>query len=168
MGLDRLFSMFRISGSGLSAQRAFLEATASNIANVESTETDEGGPYIPRRVRFRQQNVGNLFKRLFGSEMSRQSMSVRESRAAFSAAVSMRRDEQAGGVEAIETEESVNPIKMVYEPDNPNADAEGYVRKPNINLVKEMTNMMLASRMYEANVTALNAAKAMMKKALDI
>ena len=72
------------------------------------------------------------------------------------------------GVEALEQLDNDNPFKTVYEPDNPNADANGYVQKPNINLVKEMTNMMVASRAYEANVTVMSAAKNMMKKALEI
>ena len=82
-----------------------------------------------------------------------------------------RRGEQGStgsAVEALQELESLRPVKRVYEPDNPSADDTGYVTKPNINLVKEMTNMMIASRAYEANVNVLNAAKSMMKKALEI
>ena len=151
MGIDRVFSIFRISGAGLSAQRKWLQATASNIANVETTETEEGGAYVPRRVRFREIGFGEVLRRITGSDRS------------------AARGGQAGAaVNAVEVLETRNPTKWVFEPENPNANEEGYVEKPNINLVKEMSNLMLASRAYEANVSVMNAAKSMMKKALEI
>ncbi len=168
MNLDRLFSVFRISGSGLSAQRRFLEATASNVANIETTETEEGGPYIPQRVQFLENRLGQMFGRVFRTELAR-SNRLHYSRSQITP-VSRRGGDGATGsaVDALQGLETNRPVKRVYEPDNPSADATGYVAKPNINLVKEMTNMMIASRAYEANVNVLNAAKSMMKKALEI
>jgi len=179
MNLDRLFSIFRISGSGLSAQRKFINATASNIANIESIDTETGQPYTPKRVNFRETKIGNSFGNIFNSVMSR---SGNSSGGSWRRTIpigqrdwrSMLPRSQSGsgnmstGVEAVDILENKNPYKMVYDPDNPNADDEGYVRKPNISLIKEMTNMMVASRAYEANVTVMNAAKGMMKKALEI
>jgi flagellar basal-body rod protein FlgC len=168
MNLERLFSIFRISGSGLSAQRKYLEATASNIANIETMEAETGRPYVPRRVRFKESRIGNAFGRVFRTEMIRLNGL---SDGQWSKTIPIGRDRQksiGSGVDALELLDDKNPFKTVYEPDNPNADANGYVQKPNINLVKEMTNMMIASRAYEANVTVMNAAKNMMKKALEI
>jgi len=166
MGLERLFSVLRIGASGLSAQRKFLEATASNIANVETTETETGEPYVARRVRFREMKEEALFGRLMRSEMARlrETGSMRET---MPVGQNSRRM-WGSGVEAEEFLEDRNATKIVYEPENPQADTEGYVRKPNINLVQEMVNMMRASRIYEANVSVMNAAKGMMKKALEI
>ena len=168
MNLDRLFSVFRISGSGLSSQRTLLEATASNIANIETTETEEGGPYIPRRVRFQENRLGRIFGRMFRTELAR-SNRLHYERSDITP-VSRRGQDVPGGsaVDAVQVPETDRPVKRVFEPDNPAADGSGYVSKPNINLVKEMTNMMIASRAYEANVNVLNAAKSMMKKALEI
>ncbi len=165
MALERLFSVFRISGSGLSAQRKLIEATASNIANVDSTQTKEGGPYIPKRVSFQESRVHDTFTRLLRAE-SRHVGRVQSER---TFPVNRRDSSKLGsGVEALEGLDRQEPFQMVFEPENPNANDEGYVRKPNVNMVKEMTSMMIASRAYEANVTVMNAAKAMMKKALEI
>lgn len=150
MDYSQLFSVLRISGSGLTAQRKMIEATSSNIANIETTDTDTGGPYIPKRVNFKSVN-GN---ETFGSFLNR-----------------MRGDNRSDYgdmVEASTVDEVRSPTKMEYEPENPMANEQGYIEKPNINLTMEMGNMMVASRAYEANVTVMNAAKAMMKKALEI
>lgn len=155
MDFSNLFGVFRISGSGLAAQRKLIEATASNIANIETTDTDGGGPYIPKRVSFNSAKEGTSF----GSLLNRAS--------GFS--FSGKSSGPHGTMVNARTFDQVNsPTKQEYEPENPKADEQGYVEKPNINLTMEMGNMMVASRAYEANITVLNAAKAMMKKALEI
>ena len=175
MNLEKLFSVFRISGSGLSAQRKFIETTASNIANIESSDPITGQPYTPKRISFSETKIGNSFGRIFKSVMNRSNSS---SGGKWSRTIPVGQSdwgigqvgsaEMSSGVEALGMLENKNPFKTVYEPDNPHADADGYVKKPNIDLIKEMTNMMVASRAYEANVTVMNAAKSMMKKALEI
>ena len=152
MDFTNLFSVFRISGSGLAAQRRLIEATSSNIANIETTDTDQGGPYIPQRVSFKSTKQSDSF----GSLLDRANRFNPVERGLGSMVTAKTFDQQ------------VEPTKKEYEPENPKADEQGYVEKPNINLTLEMGNMMVASRAYEANVTVLNAAKAMMKKALEI
>lgn len=152
MSLDRLFSVFRISGSGLAAQRKMIEVTASNIANIETTKTEEGGPYIPKTLRFEQKGLRDVFGRMIETEVNKQNLSA----------------DIQGLVDVTEVNQEETPVKQVYDPENPDADENGFVHKPNINLIKEMSNMMLASRTYEANVTVMDAAKLMMKKALEI
>jgi len=169
MSFGRMFSIFRISGSGLFAQRALIEATSQNIANLETTRTKDGSPYVPRRVRFQaSQGRRGRFGSLLMTELSRRNgtdlirgtgpVDVLRKRAANS----------EFAVDAQQVKQQKEPFKLVYEPDNPDADENGYVKKPNINLVQEMSNLMIASRTYEANISVMNGAKAMMKKALEI
>jgi flagellar basal-body rod protein FlgC len=157
MNLERLFSVFRISGSGLTAQRKLMDATASNIANVETTEAKGGRPYTPRRVQFESVTPRESFNSMVESAMWRN----RLPNGGDSGVTGSQ-------VKAKEILDNQDPAKTVYEPDNPNANKDGYVEKPNINLVNEMANLMMASRLYEANVTSLNASKSMIKKALEI
>jgi len=173
MAFDRIFSVFRVSGSGLAAQRRLLDATASNIANVETTETETGRPYTPRRVQFGENGVSGLFAKEMGRavrglEMQRGSVRHFDKTGMPGGLPRALNDPAASGVDAEVVMEESNPTIRVYEPDHPSADADGYVEKPNINAVQEMAHMMTASRAYEANITVLNAAKAMMKKALEI
>lgn len=168
MSLDRLFSVFRISGSGLTAQRQMIEITASNIANIETTETAEGGTYIPKRVQFQEIGLRDTFGKLMETELGQTDPATGQ---LVDSNASIRNNRQLaleGLVRATEVNQELNPTKQIYDPENPDADENGFVNKPNINLVKEMSNMMMASRAYEANVTVMDAAKTMMKKALEI
>ena len=132
---------FQISGSGLSAQRAKLDIISSNIANVSTTRTPEGGPYRKKSIALAAEAVDGHFDATIKDAMK----SVK--------------------IEAI-TEDPT--VKTVYDPSHPDADASGYVAMPNINIVTEMADMIAASRAYEAGVTALDATKNMMLKSLDI
>jgi flagellar basal-body rod protein FlgC len=133
------FSSFNISASGLSAQRQRMDAISNNIANANTTRTPEGGPYK------RQETV-------FAAKMEEVEPGV------F----------RPNGVDTPATVADSSPPKLVYEPGHPDADASGYVRMPNVNIVQEMVDMISATRAYEANVTALNSGKTMIAKALEI
>jgi len=133
-----LFHSLDISASGLTAQRLRMDTIANNLANVNTTRTERGGPY-------------------------RRQMPVFEARESF--AGTFRR---LAGVRVARIEEDTDPPRLVYDPGHPDADADGYVRMPNVNVVTEMVDMISASRAYEANIAALNAAKAMAIKALEI
>ena len=143
MDLD---SAFMISASGLDAQKERLSVISSNLANVESTRTPEGGPYRRKDVVFSATSMGNSFESVLSSEGSHLEQ----------------------GVEISDVISDSRPFKQVYNPQHPDADASGYVLYPNINPMEEMVNMMSASRSYEANVTAFNATKSMAEKALEI
>lgn len=139
----------RIGASGLLAQRLRLDVISNNIANAQTTRTAEGGPYQRKDVVFMPEG-----KRSF-----------------LPALVAARRGEPAavqGGVRVAEiiTDQEAGP--RVYDPTSPDADDEGYVSYPNVNPVVEMTNMLSATRSYEANLTVIEAAKRMALKALDI
>lgn len=143
-----VINSLRTAGSALTAQRLRMDVTSSNIANAESTRTPEGGPYKRAHVVFTP---------------------ARADFQSYLQPLSMSSDPTAnGGVEVAAIEEDNTPPKMVYEPTHPDADQDGYVAYPNIDLVTEMTDMLSASRAYEANVTVINVAKNMAQKALDL
>lgn len=134
-----------ITGSALTAERFRTDIILQNIANQRTTRTEDGGPYRRKQVVFREQQMD------FKSELNR----------ALSTS-------GGGGVIAEEVVESENPFVPVYDPTHPDADEDGYVMMPNVNSAEEMVDLMAATRAYEANVTALNIAKSMTLKALDI
>ncbi|MBI3802999.1 MAG: flagellar basal body rod protein FlgC [Nitrospirae bacterium] len=143
MDIEKAFS---ISASALDAQRARLDVISSNLANVESTQTAEGGPYRRKDVVFSATPGGGTFDETLRSHF----------------------DGSQPGVSVTQIIQDDRPFKRVYEPQHPSADSDGYVLYPNINAMEEMVNMISALRSYEANVTALNATKSMAMKALDI
>ncbi|MDI6717093.1 MAG: flagellar basal body rod protein FlgC [Actinomycetota bacterium] len=141
-----LFSTLRTSLSGLTANRLWLDTIASNIANANTTRTPEGGPYRRKDIVLSPQGRSS-FSYFFGRSGSM----------------------YAGqGVAVVGIVEDNSAPRMVYDPNHPDADANGYVAMPNINIVTEMVNMIAAQRAYEANVTVIGAAKSMAMKSLEI
>jgi flagellar basal-body rod protein FlgC len=133
---------FKICGSGLAAQRAKLNVVTSNLANISTTRTLEGGPYKKKTIALSAENIEGNFD-----------PAIKE------ALKSVRVDE---------VKEDPNGVKMVYDPAHPDADAKGFVAMPNINVMMEMADMLAASRAFEACVTAFDSTKSMALKALDI
>jgi len=165
MGLERLFTVLNVAASGLAAQRQQMEATASNIANAETLQTPEGGPYRRRDVVFRQTGV-EKFSSLVQRELTRLGAIGERILAARERLSGVRSSPAA--VEARQVVDSDDQGQLVYEPGHPLADAQGYVRKPNVNMIKEMLSLMTATRAYEANLSVVQATKTMAKKALEI
>lgn len=141
-----LLTSLRISASGLAAQRKRMEAVSSNIANAQTTRTAEGGPYRKKEV-------------VFGSEPARDS---------FADVLEGTMDAQAQTVHAVEVVNSDKPPILKYEPNNPEANKDGYVAYPDINVMAEMADMIEAQRAYEANISAVNTTKSMAMKTLEI
>ncbi|MCS6830113.1 MAG: flagellar basal body rod protein FlgC [Armatimonadota bacterium] len=141
-----IFNSLRISASGLTAERLRLDVIADNLANVNTTRTAAGGPYRRKVAILEERPTG--FADLLGTRV---------------APVVGR-----GGVRVAAIAEDASPPQRVYNPGHPDADAEGYVLTPNVNVVTEMVDMITATRAYEANVTAMNAAKQMALRTLDI
>ncbi len=144
------WNSLRISASALSAQRLRLDVISNNIANAETTRTDSGGPYQRQDVVFASENGNRFLPQLLQAQ--------RTSTPSLG----------AGGVRVDSIVTDDQPGQRVYDPTHPDADAEGYVTYPNVNLVVEMTNMLSATRSYEANLAMVNAAKQMALKALEI
>jgi flagellar basal-body rod protein FlgC len=140
------FSSMRVSASGLDAQTKRMNTISSNIANAETTRTAEGGPYKKKDPVLAAQTDRENFAEILQNEL----------------------DENIQAVQVVEIAEDERAPRMVYNPGHPDANPEGYVAMPNVNPVEEMANMISAQRSYEANVTAMGAAKAMAQKALEI
>ena len=140
-----IFGAIDVAASGMTAERLRLDVISNNIANVNTTRTADGGPYRRQYVVFEpRQGDASSFSQVMSGQL------------------------QLNGVRVSGIRKDDSPLRMVYEPGHPDADAQGYVRMPNINIVTEMVDMITASRAYEANVTSVNAAKSMASKALEI
>lgn len=135
-----------ISASALTADRTTLNTISMNLANAKTTRTTLGGPYRRRTVIKAATDVDDPFSKHMRSALDRELKGVR--------------------VMAITMDK--RPLKQVYEPGHPDANKEGFVFYPDINVVEEMTNLMTAQRNYEANVTTVDAIKGMYSKALEI
>jgi|WetSurMetagenome_2_1015567.scaffolds.fasta_scaffold205298_2 flagellar basal-body rod protein FlgC len=165
MKLDRIFFGLDISASGLRAQRKRMNAISENIANVETTSTEEGGPYKRKMVQFKTKST-DLFSALVRNADRLLSRTDAEHLPGFEAE-SNDPGTITTGVDTSEVCDS-SDFKLVYDPSHPDADGHGYVKMPNVNIVTEMVDMISASRGYEANVMAINAAKTMAKDTLEI
>ncbi len=141
-----MFDSIMISASGLTAEQLRMDVISNNIANVNTTRTPAGGAYRRQQVVFASRDK-QVFMDVLKTKMP----------------------EFGGrGVKIVGIKEDRSPLKTVYDPSHPDANKEGFVELPNVNIVKEMVDMIAASRAYEANVTALNAAKTMAVRALSI
>ena len=148
-----MFGSIDAAASGLTAERLRMDVISNNIANANTTRTAEGGAYHRRYVVFepREEDI-NSFSSILAGAMRPEN----------------KNKQRGKGVRAvrIETDNSQGPL--VYDPGHPDANAEGYLERPNVNVVGEMVDMITASRGYEANVTVIQAAKSMAAKALDM
>jgi flagellar basal-body rod protein FlgC len=145
-----MFSSLEVSASGLTAERMRMDVTAENLANAETTRTANGGPY--RRKQVVLQEIPSTG---FGAALT-------------SAMGSTGGSTAAGGVKVAGIQEDQAPLRQVYDPGHPDADAKGYVQMPNVQPVEEMVNLISAQRAYEANVTAMQSAKQMFSRTLDL
>lgn len=145
-------SAFKIGSSALSAQRLRLDVISNNIANSETTRTETGGPYQRKDVVFKANNQGLTPAGNF--------LPVNRSTSDKKLALN--------GVQVTEIFTDTTPGTRVYDPTHADADADGYVTYPNVNMVVEMTNMLSASRSYEAGLSIIDAARTMAQKAIDI
>jgi len=147
-----------ISGSALTATRLRMDVIAENMANVSTTRTETGEPYRRKFVVFQERTVhGGSFASVFN----------RAREGGFSSFIN-RANRSPAGVRVIRIGEDQSEFKLDYNPTHPDADEDGFVRLPNVEVVQEMVDMMSAVRAYEANITALNAFKDMAVKTLEI
>ena len=142
-----MFGAIDAAASGLTAERLRMDVISNNLANVNTTRTPEGGAYKRKMVVFEPRAQEGM---------------------AFAKALSNEIEQTGDGVRVVEITADNTQGSMVYDPNHPDANQKGYVEMPNVNVVNEMVDMITASRAYEANVTAVNTAKSMAMKALDI
>jgi len=135
-----------ISASGLNAERTHINVISMNLANTKTTRTVMGGPYRRKTVVVASTDVDEPFSKAMNSALNR----------------------EIKGVRVLGIAQDRRPLRSVYEPAHPDANAEGYVMYPDINVVEEMANLMTVQRNYEANVTTIDTVKGMYTKALEI
>ena len=142
------FSGLRIASQGLSVQRTRMNVTASNLANVETTRTagPESGPYRRRTAVVSAVPLSETFEEVFGDALH----------------------DKTHGTQVTMIQKDGTPGRLVHDPDHPDANQEGYVEMPNVNVINEMVNMLTSQRSYDANVTAVKAFKGMAQSALEI
>ncbi len=141
-----MFDAIDIAASGLTAERLRMDVTAENLANAQTTRTPEGGPYRRQAVVLAQAG-GDFAGQLAGAVGS---------------------GADPAGVEAVGIVADDSPLRRVYDPGHPDADAQGYVTMPNVNPVTEMVDLIDASRAYEANLTAMQTAKTAFTKTIEL
>lgn len=143
-----MFTAFNINASGLTAQRYRMDIISENVANANTTRTEDGTPYRRKVVTFEEKGVGTSFGSVFSTARNRYT---------------------GNGVKVSRVHEDTwSEMKMVYDPSHPDADENGYVTYPNVNIITEMTNLIDASRAYEANSTAFTASKSMAMQGLQV
>ncbi|MBZ9688084.1 flagellar basal body rod protein FlgC [Clostridium estertheticum] len=142
--MNDVFRGMRISSSGLTAERLRMDTIASNIANATTTRGENGQPYI-RKIAVFQENLQQ--------ELDKSSGTYKDG---------------FKGVKAVGIVDDDSPLRRVYDPSHPDADKDGYVTMPNVNIMNEMADMIASTRAYEANVNSMNAIKNMFSKALEI
>ncbi|WP_027624836.1 flagellar basal body rod protein FlgC [Clostridium lundense] len=140
----KAFNNLRISASGLSAERLRIDTIASNMSNATTTRGKNGEPYR-RKVAIFQENLTKEVNKNTG-----------------------KTEEELLGVKAVGVKEDKSEFRRVYDPSHPDADKDGYVLMPNVNMLNEMADLITATRSYEANVDSMNAEKSMFMKALEI
>ncbi len=143
--MSDFFDALDVSASALSAEGLRLIVVSSNLANAQTTRTPEGGPYRRKDPVFEAQPTRD-----------------------FASVLQNQLDVPLHKVKVVDVVSDTGAPKMVYQPDHPDANADGYVAYPNVNTMEEMVNLITASRTYEANVTAINVSRGMMNKALEI
>ena len=141
-------SSLDIAGSGLSASRLRMDIISDNIANSETTRTAQGGPYRRKMAVYQCNDTPQTFRSMVEDQTS-------------------GGDTVPGGVKMSAVIDDQTPFTEVFDPTDPDANAQGYVQKPNVDLIKETTDMMAVTRAYSANLTAINAVKEMAAKALE-
>lgn len=142
-----IFGSLKIAGSSLFAQRLRMDVIANNVANVNSTRGEDGQPYRRQTVVFREDTGGTSFSNLLGRATG---------------------SREPGGVEVTDIHRDRSAPRKVHDPAHPDADAEGFIYLPNVDVVTEMTDLVSASRAYQASTTVINATKSIAQSALSI
>lgn len=143
-----IFNALNVSATGLTAERLRMDTISKNIANANTTRTSNGGPYRRQVVVFKTKDDNIPFSQYLKGVG--------------------KNDSKPTGVEVVGIQNDSSEFKRIYNPGHPDADQEGYVLMPNVDIITEMANMISSSRGYEANITALNNTKSMAMKALEL
>lgn len=155
-----IFNSMRINSSGLSLERLKMDVISTNMANVNTTRTEDGGPYLKKEVLFTESML-QARNGIRNKHQGVQTTQVAHIRVPYQGT-------RSGGVKVVGVRENEEGLREVYDPDHPDSDENGYLFMPNVNMVDEMIDLISVQRTYEANVTALTTSKNILKKALEI
>ncbi len=163
---------FDIAGSGMTAQRIKMDTVASNIANVNTTRNPDGskGVYVKKSVSFKAIYEDELSRgaRNFAANSTDAKFNPKTGNFEINTGIALNQGLISNGVRVESIQETDHPTKLIYDPSHPDADADGYVELPNINVVEEMVDMVSASKAYEANSVVAENVKTMIQSALNI
>lgn len=163
-----LFESIRISGTGLRGQRVKMDVVARNLANAETTRTEDGTPYRRQRAMFRE-ILEQRADQLRLTPASAENSAMRRTHPGHMSGLgSFDQNDREGVATSVDLAPDASDFRVVYDPGHPDADDEGYVLLPNVDVITEMVDMIAATRAYEANVSAVQAAKDMFTQALKI
>ncbi len=161
-----ILNAIEISSRGLTVQRKKMDVVAENMANAETTETADGGPYRRKRVLVNEEQEKvrfDTYMRRAGTELARTNAGHLPGKS-----LSVQSTVNLANVKADEVVDPDSSFRLVYDPSHPQADEDGYVKMPDVEIINEMVDMMTATRAYEANTSAIASAKKMFRNALDI
>ncbi len=168
MGMIGLFTGLNISATGLRAQRIRQNVIASNLANAETTRTKDGGPYKKQTVVLESDPTEFDQRFVFGPEKMKGFATKAKHLRIPDPGLPIEKSKIGSGVKVAAIEQDSTAPRLVYDPSHPDANEQGYVAMPNINVVQEMTDMITATRSYEANATAMKSSKEMLMKSLEL
>lgn len=167
-----MFSSFNINATGMTAERYRMDTISENVANANTTRTADGTPYRRKVVAFTEKADPSSFEHVLGLHTHIHSLSGTNANMTHTHRVAHTHTGTGYTGKGVKVsglyEDNKTEMNMVYDPSHPDADENGYVTYPNVNIITEMTNMIDASRAYEANATAFNASKAMVQRGLEI
>jgi flagellar basal-body rod protein FlgC len=164
--MDGIFSNIEVSGTGMSVQRRKMNVVAENIANAETTSTPEGGPYRRHKLEVDAKTEKLPFQTILKNQYAGLVRTRQAHMPGFD--TNLGQQESVAVAKAEEVIEGPDAYKLIYDPSHPDADENGYVKMPDIEIINEMVDMMAANRAYEANAMAISGSKEMLKNALDI
>lgn len=164
--MSGLLNAIDISSKGLSIQRSKMNVVAENIANAETTKTEKGGPYRRQQIAVSEDKKSTSFN----SQLKKAGLKLQRTSSGHipSRVHTIKGNAQVSDVNMKVIEDGADSFKLVHDPSHPDADSDGYVKYPDVEVVTEMVDMMAASRAYEANTVAISTAKKMAEQALDI
>ena len=164
--MSGMFNSIDVSASGMTLQRRKMDVVAQNLANVETTRTKDGGPYQRKRVTVSEAEESVPFQTAMTQAKTK--LYRTDTRHIPSSPKNSKGMVELSEAKGQEIEDPASSYRLVHDPDHPDADENGFVKMPDIEIVSEMVDMMAASRAYEANTTAILTAKEMAKNALEI
>ena len=162
---NRIFSVFRTSSRGLESQRVAMGTAAENIANARSTRTADGTPYAVKRA---VHEVADARAQRFGTILTQMQSELRRTDARHLPGNTLRHQLPNRDMGPLTEVQEDLRVRSEYDPSHPHADASGYVQYPDVNVVEEMAHLISANRLYEANLSAVQAAKELIKRTIEI